>query len=250
MELMTKDALYIFLIGHVIGDFYLQSSKLAIKKNESFKILLKHSFIYFISMVVVTIPIFSLSIMKWICIISIAHFIVDSLKYIFKKKIVTDDRIEAVVYCGDQIIHIILIIFVAIAILISSEPVSYIYSVQYLLGTLQINATNILSWILILLIIIQPFSITLKKVLYRYKPSINEEDGGIPNAGAVIGMLERCIILLMLSVNQYAAIGFVLTAKSIARYNKIVEDPKFSEYYLLGTLLSTMLVIAAYLLIF
>ena len=32
-------------------------------------------------------------------------------------------------------------------------------------------------------------------------------------------------------------------------YNKIAEDPKFGEYYLLGTLLSSMLVIAVYMLI-
>ncbi|WP_207719860.1 hypothetical protein [Clostridium algidicarnis] len=80
---------------------------------------------------------------------------------------------------------------------------------------------------------------------------MNEDEvGGHPNAGALIGILERCIILLLLSVGQYSAIGFVLTAKSIARYNKIADDPKFSEYYLLGTLLSTMLVIVAYLLVF
>ncbi|GMA43371.1 hypothetical protein GCM10025853_08280 [Tetragenococcus halophilus subsp. halophilus DSM 20339] len=54
----------------------------------------------------------------------------------------------------------------------------------------------------------------------------------------------------MLYANQYAAIGFVLTAKSIARYNKIAEDPKFAEYYLLGTLLSSLLVIASFTIIF
>lgn len=247
---MTKDVLYLFLIGHVLGDFYLQPSELAINKNESFKILLKHSLIYFLSMICVSIPIFSFTILKWVCIISVAHFIVDLLKYLFKKKVTIDDKIEALLYCSDEIIHILLIICIAIAIYILSEPVRYISCIQYLLSRLQINVIAILSWILILLIIIQPFSITIKKVVYRYKPSTNEEDGGLPNAGALIGMLERSIILLMLSSGQYAAIGFVLTAKSIARYNKIAEEPKFSEYYLLGTLLSTTLVIVAYLLIF
>lgn len=56
--------------------------------------------------------------------------------------------------------------------------------------------------------------------------------------------------MIKIILGQYSAIGFVLTAKSIARYNKIVEEAEFAECYLLGTLLSTMLVIATYLLIF
>ena len=49
--------------------------------------------------------------------------------------------------------------------------------------------------------------------------------------------------LLILSKDQYSALGFVLTAKSIARYDKIAKDERFAEYYLLGTLVSTLSVI-------
>ncbi|WP_343250273.1 hypothetical protein [Diplocloster hominis] len=59
----------------------------------------------------------------------------------------------------------------------------------------------------------------------------------------MIGTIERLIMLIFLSLGQYAAIGLVLTAKSIARYDKIVKEPEFAEYYLLGTLLSTVSVI-------
>ncbi len=70
------------------------------------------------------------------------------------------------------------------------------------------------------------------------------------SAGAFIGTLERLLIVVFLSVGQYAAIGLVLTAKSIARYQKIVEDKEFAEYYLLGTLLSVFLVIVVFLMLF
>lgn len=53
----------------------------------------------------------------------------------------------------------------------------------------------------------------------------------------------RIIILMFLSIDQYSAIGLVLTAKSIARYDKIAHEPEFAEYYLLGTLLSTVVAI-------
>lgn len=246
---MAKILLNLFLIGHVLGDFYLQSSELAANKDESVKKLLKHSLIYLFSILVVIIPVFSFTSLKWAIIISIIHFIIDLVKTFIKKKIMIDDKRDTFVYSLDQIIHILVILFITATIYLLSEPIRYIYGIQFILDGLQVDAESILSWILILLIVIQPFSITIKKLLYRYKPTTNDEEGH-PNAGALIGILERCIILLFLSAGQYSAIGFVLTAKSIARYNKIVENPKFSEYYLLGTLLSAMLVIVAYLLIF
>ena len=61
--------------------------------------------------------------------------------------------------------------------------------------------------------------------------------------GRLIGTIERVIILFFLLIQQYSSIGLVLTAKSIARYNKISENQEFAEYYLLGTLLSTICVI-------
>ena len=179
-----------------------------------------------------------------------AHFIIDLVKFYIKKKIRVDEKLEVSIFLIDQIIHILIITGTTVAIYLLSEPIVYIDCIQDILKRLSVDLLAILSWILILLIIIQPVSITIKKVLYQYRPSTDEEREGHPNAGSLIGILERCIILLLLCVGQYSAIGFVLTAKSIARYNKITEDPKFSEYYLLGTLLSTMLVILAYQLIF
>lgn len=59
----------------------------------------------------------------------------------------------------------------------------------------------------------------------------------------MIGTIERIIMLFFLLIKQYSSVGLVLTAKSIARYNKISEDKEFAEYYLLGTLLSTICVL-------
>lgn len=246
---MVKIVLILFLIGHVLGDFYLQSSESIINKEESFKKISQQSIIYLFLMVFVIIPVFSLKMLKWAFIISVAHFTINLVKLFIKKKITIDDKLDTLEYSLDQIIHILVIIFITATLHLLSETISYIYCIQYILNSLQVDFLSIISWILILLIIIQPVNITIRKVLYRYRPTTNQEEGH-PNAGALIGMLERCIIVLFLFAGQYSAIGFVLTAKSIARYNKIADDPKFSEYYLLGTLLSTMLVIVAYLLVF
>ena len=167
---MTKIVLTLFLIGHVLGDFYLQSSELAINMDESFKKLLKHSAIYLFSMMFVIIPVFSFKLLKWAFFVSTAHFTVDLVKFFVKKKIKIDDELDALAYLLDQIIHILIIIFTTVAMYLQSEPISYIYCIQYVLNKMPTDVLSILSWILILLIIIQPFSITIKKVLYRYRP--------------------------------------------------------------------------------
>ena len=44
-------------------------------------------------------------------------------------------------------------------------------------------------------------------------------------------------------LEQYSAVGLVLTAKSIARYDRITKEQNFAEHYLLGTLLSTIVAV-------
>ena len=56
-------------------------------------------------------------------------------------------------------------------------------------------------------------------------------------SGELIGKLERVVVVLLILFNQFGAIGFVLTAKSVARF-KMLEDRDFAERYLIGTLAS------------
>ena len=74
MNPMAKIVLILFLIGHVLGDFYLQSSELAINKDDSFKNLLKHSALYLLSMIFVIIPVYSFKLLKWAIVDLVKHF--------------------------------------------------------------------------------------------------------------------------------------------------------------------------------
>ncbi|GAA4062899.1 DUF3307 domain-containing protein [Amphibacillus indicireducens] len=247
---MIKILLLLFLIGHFLADFYFQSNKLAISKDHLFSKLLLHCLIYLITVIVVILPVFSIELAFTAIIVAIVHFLIDLTKYLLKKKQIIHDKYGHATFLLDQGLHIITIVVVVGVVYRQSVPISYTNWVDSIFGQLLSDDQLILSWLLIILLIIKPVSILIKQVLYNYRPSNADESDGYPNAGALIGVLERSIILLLLSVNQYSAIGFVLTAKSIARYNKIAEDPKFSEYYLLGTLLSALLVILAYVIIF
>ena len=229
----------------MLGDFYLQSSTMAENKDKAFKGLIQHGVLYLVAMVLVIIPIFSWTMLMYAGVIAVVHFGIDFIKSRLKEKKFMENK-KAITYVTDQILHIAVIAIVTCIICNSTNQVEYIDWIASIVNKGQIDVTAIISWLLVVLIIINPVSVTIKTVLNHYRPEQDEEDG-LPNAGALIGVLERGIILVLLIVQQYSAIGFVLTAKSVARYNKIAEDPKFSEYYLLGTLLSTLLVIVTYL---
>lgn len=62
--------------------------------------------------------------------------------------------------------------------------------------------------------------------------------------GRTIGILERLILLILVIIGQWGALGFVIAAKSIARF-KDLDKRDFSERYLIGTLASVLVAIAS-----
>jgi len=61
--------------------------------------------------------------------------------------------------------------------------------------------------------------------------------GASARVGATIGMLERVLVVVFVLTGTDVAIGFVVAAKTLARF-KLLDDRAFAEYYLLGTLAS------------
>lgn len=53
-------------------------------------------------------------------------------------------------------------------------------------------------------------------------------------------MLERLFVFLFFMMNQWIAIGFLITAKSVFRFGDLrhSKDRKLTEYILIGTLTS------------
>ncbi len=69
-----------------------------------------------------------------------------------------------------------------------------------------------------------------------------------PISGDYIGIFERFIRLTLVISEAYSAISFVFTAKSLARFREL-DNRDFVEYYLIGTLMSTVLGISGGLLL-
>ncbi|MCL2133397.1 MAG: DUF3307 domain-containing protein, partial [Bacteroidales bacterium] len=63
---------------------------------------------------------------------------------------------------------------------------------------------------------------------------------GLEKAGRWIGYLERILILCFILLKYYEGIGFLLAAKSIFRFGELtkIQERAYTEYILIGTLLS------------
>ncbi len=76
------------------------------------------------------------------------------------------------------------------------------------------------------------------------KPRSSVPTGAPARIGATIGALERLLIVAFVLVGAEAAVGFVIAAKTIARFKQL-DDRGFAEYYLLGTLASVSVALAS-----
>ena len=65
----------------------------------------------------------------------------------------------------------------------------------------------------------------------------NSNSPSLENAGAMIGRLERFLMLTFILLNEYTAVGFVLALKAAYRF-KDTDDHTRAEYMLMGTFLS------------
>jgi len=70
------------------------------------------------------------------------------------------------------------------------------------------------------------------------KPLAVDAPEGLPQAGAIIGNLERALAYLFILSGQPQNIGFLLAAKSVLRFGATKEQRGISEYVIIGTLMS------------
>jgi len=108
--------------------------------------------------------------------------------------------------------------------------------------------TKVLAYTSLYIIAIFVNGIIVKLLLKPFLPE--DMPAGTPNAGRMIGYLERALILTFLIIEQPTLIGFVLTIKAIFRYGDIQGDcntkMRISEYFIIGTLISVLLTVLVY----
>ena len=246
---MFKKYFLLFLLGHVLGDFYTQTTEMAERKKNKLGWVFMHGLIYFLTFIVISIPFFSIEVILIDVVLSLLHLGIDITNYWVTK----GKREKTKVFLIDQGLHIFCLGMIAYICADYRIPLTEITFVSNIFSTIGLSEVLVCKWLLGLLIIHKPANIMIQNLIGNYKPKTKVDSTEIKfdnNVGRVIGTVERVIMFILIYMNQYSATGLVLTAKSIARYNKIANEKDFAEYYLLGTLISLGIVIACAVLLF
>lgn len=237
-------ALWILLIAHLIADFTLQSAEWAHKKTQKLRYLFGHAIIYAVIMAIAVFAAIPAA-TGWLpfLIIAISHLFIDWVRVVSDKK----NTKPAALFCSfvvDQILHIAII-----AILTKVFTLNIQYTTWFENWIKHIPFGDYLRYVLLFVIIWDPASVFVKKLSLYVSGKANAA-GKYEEApvGSIIGKMERLIIAILVLCNEIGAIGFVLTAKSLARYKQLSEKD-FAEKYLVGTLTSTAIAIIAALLL-
>lgn len=227
------------IIAHLLSDFIFQTSKNAKHKdNNGFKSihLLFHTLITFIT---ASVLVFKIDWLVPILILSIIHGICDGCKgELTKRKY--ENSPPAILFFIDQAIHII---FILIIFILSNKDNSQIYTLIIKLSASSSFYLYLFAYTLLSI----PTSIFIGKLTQNWASQMNLHDKtGLSNAGKWIGIIERFLILTFVLINQFAAIGFILAAKSVFRFGDLKDnkDQKKTEYIIIGTFLSFLISIA------
>ena len=221
------------ILAHILGDFVLQSNNWVEKRKNNVIYLLLHVFVHLLVLVLLLLPDLR-SYWLLILFIVISHLAIDSFKIWLEKKA---NLKPIVLFVGDQLLHFIVILGV----------LYYIYGIPASLVAIIFSAKSLLYLLAFLIIcFVSPIFISVLFSKWNQDSEfIMKRSDSLMNAGLFIGIIERLIIVLFLQVGFLSGIGILLAAKSIFRFGDLTnaKDTKFTEYVLLGTLVSFLIAI-------
>jgi hypothetical protein len=209
------------LIAHLIGDFIIFYNKRLKEKGKPLwrsRRLILHAFIHF---VLAWIAFTEIRYWPLALTIGISHYMID---LVTRTKL---SRHPQIGFTTEQLLHLLLIFFIAVPIAMISFNVSWI-AVAGLVG------------------VTFPAARFIEVFLAQWPPAKSADKiKGLANAGLWIGILERMLIYILIVSNHWEGIGFLLAAKSIFRFGDLTnsKDISLTEYIMVGTLLSFCLAV-------
>ena len=227
------------VIGHVIADFYLQPMSWVNDRNtrhfKSTKVVwhsLIHGLLGFIALAAwqqhydfgISFAAFGYSLL-----IIFSHYLIDIGKSYSSKGVIP--------FVLDQLAHLLVIIFITTSL---SKPIRLSEQLLSFISAPQ-NLVIGLGYLLVL----TPASVMIRMLLERWAYMGNEEES-LPQAGNLIGQIERVLLLTCILIDSWAAVGFILAAKSVFRFGDLTasKDRKLTEYVMLGTLVSILVTLS------
>jgi Protein of unknown function (DUF3307) len=232
-------------LAHLLTDFVFQTDRGVSKKHRGeWRAYLTHGTVHYISVLAIVAMadphrFLTLYFQVIAFSLSVVHLVVDRAKFSLTKSRLLPDN--ALAFVLDQIVHLATVIG---AVLLLAHP--SLQTSQFWLMRIGMLQEKILLLLVIYISVIfggGHFIRALLAPLWRNGSGQEaREYEELINAGLYIGWLERFLVLTALFFQSPATIGFILAAKSIARYPEL-KSVRFAEYFLIGTLLSVTIAI-------
>lgn len=219
------------LLAHLAGDFFLQPSAWVRQKEErnwQSPLLYLHVFIHF-----VLILFFRFDLRAWLpaLVIAFTHLVIDLIKVNYQRP---DNRRSW--FFIDQGLHLLVLVVATIMLSVPPVDFSFLQKPAFLVVLAGVG------------FLLQPSAVIIRMAISHWAPTTLPDERSLQNAGKLIGMLERILILIFIMTGRWEGVGFLLGAKSIFRFGDLKgsTDRKLTEYILIGTLISfTMAILTA-----
>ena len=219
-----KELFFSLVFAHLVADFMLQTGKSCKDKKERHW---KSPYHYVHALIV-----FGLAwLVSWdVCfwwgalIIGVVHLGIDMWKSYREEKVTW--------FVLDQVLHLLVIAGVAYA-WTNCHDWSLPFGIE--LWHVAAAVAVLVCW--------KPANIFIKLMLKHYSVNMPEEKTSGFNAGALIGIIERWLILAFVIMQRYEALGLLIAAKSIIRFGD--KETAKTEYVLAGTLMSIFIAVMA-----
>ncbi len=231
------------LMAHCITDFFLQpNSWVADKRNK----LWTSRYLYlhvFVGGIVTWLFLGNIYLWPQVLLITFTHLLIDGSKLQAERYFRNTTNADFRLFITDQLLHITVIIIIWLWII--NGWMSWAKMINTFAGSYNF-------WLRCFgyIFVTSPVGYIIHFLTRKWNNDLTSNDS-LPNAGKWIGILERILILTMVFIDQFSAIGFMVAAKSLLRVtdkpDKPLSDPtmrrpfssrKHTEYVLIGTFLS------------
>src|SRR5690606_39126925 len=209
------------VLAHLAGDFVFQSKKWVEDRNKNVyksKYLYLHILVHFFLLLLFFINELQ-TVLGYILLIVVSHFLI-ALGKIYLEK--TTRYSQLGLFLTDQLLHVAFIFGVVL-----------IHFTELLIVSVS-SVGKVMLCAIALLLITSVTSSGMKMFFRNWSESFKKKTRkkeSLKNAGNVIGIIERLLVVLFINIGFFEGIGYLLAAKSIFRFGDLTnaKDRKLTE---------------------
>lgn len=224
---MHYDILFKLLTAHFLSDFVLQPATWVSARNEKHygaRPLYLHGLVTALAIMVIA------GVQLWWVglIIGLSHVVFDGAK--------SYTRPGTFFFLLDQFVHLLILV---VFWMIITQPV-----IDWTLVRAAYDNPTIWLYVSAIFFLTTPAGFLIGLLTTRWRVQLSDLKADTPSlerAGMMIGIIERLLIFFLVIIGKFEAIGLLIAAKSLLRFNEKDRPEVKTEYLLVGTLISVAL---------